>query len=106
MAVNTYWEHKREINKNENKTQIELKVIIESRRFNVQCPFIFLKDKRFVYQNSWGLTTRTVGVMTMVHGDNQGLVLPPRVASIQVTLQSLQHYSDCIWSDCRKTKPK
>ena len=32
MAVNTYWEHKREINKNENKTQIELKVIIESRR--------------------------------------------------------------------------
>lgn len=35
MAVNTYWEHKREINKNENKTQIELKVIIESRRFNV-----------------------------------------------------------------------
>lgn len=38
-----------------------------------------------MYQNSWGLTTRTVGVMTMVHGDNRGLVLPPRVASIQVT---------------------
>ncbi|PFX18452.1 Bifunctional glutamate/proline--tRNA ligase [Stylophora pistillata] len=44
------------------------------------------QDKRFVYQNSWGLTTRTVGVMTMVHGDNQGLVLPPRVASIQTII--------------------
>lgn len=44
------------------------------------------QDKRFVYQNSWGLTTRTVGVMTMVHGDNQGLVLPPRVASIQAII--------------------
>ncbi|XP_064394534.1 bifunctional glutamate/proline--tRNA ligase-like isoform X2 [Halichondria panicea] len=38
----------------------------------------------FAYQNSWGLTTRTIGVMTMVHGDNSGLVLPPRVAQIQV----------------------
>ena len=37
-----------------------------------------------MYQNSWGLTTRSVGVMIMIHGDNQGLVLPPRVASIQV----------------------
>ena len=36
------------------------------------------------YQNSWGLTTRTIGVMTMVHGDDKGLVLPPRVAQVQV----------------------
>lgn len=40
--------------------------------------------KEYVYQNSWGLTTRTIGIMTMVHGDNVGLVLPPRVACIQV----------------------
>ena len=38
----------------------------------------------YVYQNSWGLTTRSVGVMVMVHGDNTGLVLPPNVASVQV----------------------
>jgi prolyl-tRNA synthetase len=37
-----------------------------------------------VFQNSWGLTTRTIGVMCMVHGDNTGLVLPPKVASVQV----------------------
>ncbi len=41
-------------------------------------------EHQYAYQNSWGLTTRTIGVMTMVHGDNNGLILPPRVASIQV----------------------
>jgi prolyl-tRNA synthetase len=40
--------------------------------------------KMHVWQNSWGLTTRTIGVMVMTHGDNKGLVLPPRVASSQV----------------------
>uniref|UniRef100_A0A3Q1MSP0 Bifunctional glutamate/proline--tRNA ligase n=1 Tax=Bos taurus TaxID=9913 RepID=A0A3Q1MSP0_BOVIN len=43
-------------------------------------------EKQFAYQNSWGLTTRTIGVMTMVHGDNVGLVLPPRVACVQVVV--------------------
>ena len=38
----------------------------------------------FAYQNSWGVTTRSIGVMVMVHGDNKGLVLPPRVAQVQV----------------------
>ncbi|KAG6820908.1 ribose-phosphate pyrophosphokinase 1 [Arthromyces matolae] len=54
---------------------------------------IFVEDpndpaggKSYVWQNSWGLSTRTIGVMVMVHGDNQGLVLPPRVASIQVVI--------------------
>lgn len=43
-------------------------------------------DKLFVWQNSWGLSTRTIGVMVMVHGDDKGLVLPPRVASVQVVV--------------------
>ncbi|KAJ8309483.1 hypothetical protein KUTeg_014357 [Tegillarca granosa] len=43
-------------------------------------------EKDYVYQNSWGLTTRTIGVVVMVHGDNTGLVLPPRVASVQVVI--------------------
>ena len=42
--------------------------------------------KAFVWQNSWGLTTRTIGIMVMVHADDKGLVLPPRVASIQVVI--------------------
>ncbi|KAK3278311.1 hypothetical protein CYMTET_13745 [Cymbomonas tetramitiformis] len=43
-------------------------------------------SRKKVWQNSWGLTTRTIGVMIMVHGDNKGLVLPPRVAPIQVVV--------------------
>ncbi|RUS26502.1 hypothetical protein BC938DRAFT_470686 [Jimgerdemannia flammicorona] len=39
--------------------------------------------KLFVWQNSWGLSTRAIGIMVMVHGDDKGLVLPPRVATIQ-----------------------
>ena len=41
-------------------------------------------EHSLAYQNSWGITTRTIGVMTMVHGDDKGLVLPPRVAQVQV----------------------
>ncbi|KAF8651589.1 hypothetical protein AX16_004705 [Volvariella volvacea WC 439] len=44
------------------------------------------QGKTYVWQNSWGLTTRSIGVMVMTHGDNQGLVLPPRVANVQVVI--------------------
>ena len=44
------------------------------------------KEKSYVWQNSWGITTRTIGVMIMTHGDDKGLILPPRVASTQVVI--------------------
>lgn len=44
------------------------------------------KEKKHIFQNSWGLTTRTIGVMVMVHSDDKGLVLPPNVASVQVVI--------------------
>ena len=47
-------------------------------------PYSKTKEHQYAYQNSWGLTTRTIGVMTLVHGDDNGLVLPPRVAHVQV----------------------
>ena len=54
---------------------------------SVEDPNATTKGERlFAWQNSWGLSTRTIGVMVMVHGDNQGLVLPPRVANIQVVI--------------------
>lgn len=43
-------------------------------------------SKLHVWQNSWGLSTRTIGVMVMIHGDDKGLVLPPRVAQLQVVV--------------------
>lgn len=36
-----------------------------------------------VYETSWGLSTRIIGAIIMVHGDDSGLVLPPRIAPIQ-----------------------
>ncbi len=39
---------------------------------------------KYVHQTSWGTTTRLIGAMIMVHGDNSGLVMPPRIAPIQV----------------------
>jgi prolyl-tRNA synthetase len=44
------------------------------------------KTKEYAWQNSWGLTTRTIGVMIMTHGDDKGLVLPPRVAPKQAVI--------------------
>ncbi|KAL6354749.1 Prolyl-tRNA synthetase [Fusarium phalaenopsidis] len=39
-----------------------------------------------VWQNSWAFSARVIGVMVMIHGDDKGLVLPPRVAKIQVVI--------------------
>ena len=44
------------------------------------------KPPLYVWQNSWGLSTRVIGVMVMIHGDNRGLVLPPRVVETQVII--------------------
>jgi len=41
---------------------------------------------QFVWQNSWGFSTRSIGAMLMAHGDDAGLVLPPRVAAVQVVI--------------------
>ena len=38
------------------------------------------------YQTSWGMSTRLIGAVIMVHGDDSGLVLPPKIAPIQVAI--------------------
>ena len=38
------------------------------------------ENDNFVWQTSWGFSTRLIGALAMVHGDDKGLVLPPRVA--------------------------
>jgi len=44
------------------------------------------EEKQYAWQNSWGMSTRTIGAMIMVHSDDKGLVLPPKVAPIQVVI--------------------
>ncbi len=41
---------------------------------------------KYVHQTSWGLSTRIIGAIIMVHGDDSGLVLPPRIAPVQVAI--------------------
>ncbi|KAJ2005211.1 hypothetical protein GGI04_002328 [Coemansia thaxteri] len=45
-----------------------------------------VRPKHLVHQTSWGLSTRTIGVMVMIHGDDKGLVMPPRVSDTQVVI--------------------
>ena len=45
---------------------------------------------KYAHQTSWGMTTRMIGAIIMVHGDNSGLVLPPKVAPIQVAIIPIQ----------------
>lgn len=40
----------------------------------------------YVHQTSWGMTTRMIGAIIMVHGDDSGLVLPPRIAPVQTMI--------------------
>jgi len=44
------------------------------------------EKERYVWQTSWGFSTRVIGALVMVHSDNKGLVLPPKVAPIQVVI--------------------
>ncbi|CAD1476646.1 unnamed protein product, partial [Heterotrigona itama] len=81
-----------------------------SKMFNIQVEGATEGDeKTFVYQNSWGLTTRTIGVMIMIHGDDKGLVLPPNVACIQaiivpcgITANTTAQQRESLFSECNK----
>ncbi len=44
----------------------------------------------YVHQTSWGMSTRIIGALIMVHGDNSGLVLPPKIAPTQVMVIPIQ----------------
>lgn len=50
--------------------------------------------KQYVWQTSWGFSTRSIGSMIMIHSDNKGLVLPPRVAQTQVVLVPIIYKDD------------
>jgi prolyl-tRNA synthetase len=43
-------------------------------------------ELKYCWTTSWGLSTRIVGAIVMVHGDDQGLILPPRLAPVQVVV--------------------
>ncbi len=61
----------------------------DGQRFAKAFEITFLdknEEKQFAWQNTWAITTREIGVMLAMHGDDRGAVIPPRVAGIQAVI--------------------
>lgn len=50
--------------------------------------------EQYVHQTSWGITTRLIGALIMVHGDNRGLVIPPRIAPTQAMIVPIAQHKE------------
>ena len=64
-----------------------------SKAFNVKFQDIDNKEK-YVYATSWGVSTRLIGALIMVHGDDKGLRLPPKIAPIQIVIVPIYKSQD------------
>ena len=58
----------------------------------------------YAFQTSWGLSTRIIGALIMVHGDNSGLVLPPKIAPTQVMVIPIQQKKAGVLDKAREIK--
>ena len=66
-----------------------------SKAYDVK--FLNKENKQeYVYQTSWGTTTRMIGGLIMVHSDDKGLVLPPRIAPKQVVIIPIGNNEDVL----------
>ena len=64
-----------------------------ARAFGIQ--FSDKENKlQYVHQTSWGMSTRIIGAIIMVHGDDDGLVLPPRIAPVQVMVIPIAQHKE------------
>lgn len=61
---------------------------------------------QYVHQTSWGMTTRLIGAVIMVHGDNSGLVLPPLLAPTQVVIIPIQQKKEGVLDKANELKEK
>ena len=59
---------------------------------------------KYVHQTSWGMTTRMIGAIIMVHGDNSGLVLPPRIAPTQVMVIPIRQQQEGVLEKANEVK--
>ncbi|HEY8345249.1 MAG TPA: His/Gly/Thr/Pro-type tRNA ligase C-terminal domain-containing protein, partial [Bacillota bacterium] len=60
----------------------------------------------YCWQTSWGVSTRLIGAIIMVHGDNRGLVLPPRIAPLQVIMVPVAQHKPGVLEVCREILEK
>jgi prolyl-tRNA synthetase len=61
---------------------------------------------QYVHQTSWGLSTRIIGAIIMVHGDNSGLVLPPRIAPVQIMIIPINQNKEGVLEKAFELKEK
>ncbi len=61
---------------------------------------------QYVHQTSWGMSTRIIGAIIMVHGDDSGLVLPPKIAPIQVMVIPIQQRKEGILEKASELKER
>lgn len=61
---------------------------------------------KYPYQTSWGVSTRLIGATIMAHGDERGLALPPRVATIQVIIIPIAAHKGGVDEACAELKGK
>ncbi len=61
---------------------------------------------KYVHQTSWGATTRLIGALIMVHGDNSGLVLPPRIAPVQIMIIPIQQKKEGVLDKAYELRDK
>lgn len=59
-----------------------------------------------VHQTSWGVTTRLLGALIMVHGDDNGLVVPPRIAPIQVIIVPIAQHKEGVLEKANELKER
>lgn len=61
---------------------------------------------KYVHQTSWGMSTRIIGAIIMVHGDNSGLVLPPKVAPVQIMIIPIQQRKEGVLDKAYELKKR
>ncbi len=59
---------------------------------------------QYVYQTSWGMSTRIIGAIIMVHGDDSGLVLPPRIAPTQIMIIPINQQKEGVLEKAQELK--
>lgn len=65
------------------------------------------QEKQYVWQTSWGLSTRIIGALIMSHSDDKGLVLPPKIAPLQVVIIPIWSNEDekkAVFTEVQKIK--
>jgi prolyl-tRNA synthetase len=62
------------------------------------------EEEKYAWQTSWGISTRLIGSLVMAHGDDRGLILPPKIAPIKVVIVPIykNESKEAMLAECKK----